>query len=81
MDKRLTSQKNHKVSFDLKPFTPGRDAVVSFPSRDDEGAPSMSRMVHCHAQLIRHTLSPAAETQEVQQGVRWTEPVNLTITT
>eukprot|EP00069_Balaena_mysticetus_P009579 bmy_01248T0 len=81
MDKRLTSQKNHKVSFDLKPFTPGRDAVVSFPSRGDEGAPSVSRMVHCHAQLIRHTLSPAAETQEVQQGVRCTEPVNLTITT
>lgn len=81
MDRRLTSKKNHKVSFLLKPFTPGKDPVVSFPSRDDGEAPSVSRMVRYHVQLIRHPCPPAVEIPEVKQGVHRTEPGDLTIAT
>lgn len=78
MDRRLTSKKNHKVSFFLKPFTPGKDPQVSFPSRDDGQAPSVVRTVRYHVQLIRHPCPPAVETQEVKQGVHRTEPGDLT---
>lgn len=81
MDRRLTSKKNHKVSFFLKPFTPGKDPVVSFPSQDDGEAPSASRMVRYHVQLITHPCPPAVETPQVKQGVHRTEPRDLTIAT
>ena len=81
MDRRLTSKKNHKVSCFLKTFTPGKDPLVSFPSRDDGQAPSVSRMVRYHVQLIRHPCPPAVETQEVKPGVHGTEPGDLTIAT